>query len=85
MDTFVHTFLALGSLMGAYYAGKHFGRSAVLDNAIIFLLDKLEKDGFIATKKDKDGEKDLIPISTIVAKALRDASKVSPKKVKEGY
>jgi hypothetical protein len=29
--------------------------------------------------KDKDGEKDLIPISTVVAKALRDASKVSPK------
>ena len=37
------------------------------------MLDKLEHDGFIAVKKDKDGEKDLIPISEIIAKATRDA------------
>ena len=37
------------------------------------MLEKLEHDGYIAVKKDKDGEKDLIPISEIIAKALRDA------------
>ena len=37
------------------------------------MLEKLENDGFIAVKKDKDGEKDLIPISEIIAKATRDA------------
>ena len=79
MDTFVHTFLALGSLIGAYYAGKHFGRSAVLDNAVIFLLDKLEKDGFIATGLDMDGDKELIPVSELIAKALRESKKMTKK------
>ena len=33
----------------------------------------VDNDGFIAVKKDKDGEKDLIPISEVIAKATRDA------------
>ena len=35
------------------------------------MLDKLERDGFIATKLDKDGDKELILISEVVAKALK--------------
>ena len=41
------------------------------------MLDKLESDGFIYTTTDKDGEKELIPISEVIAKTLRDAIKSS--------
>jgi hypothetical protein len=38
-------------------------------------LDKLEQDGFIATEVDANGEKELIPVSQLVANALVDAKK----------
>jgi hypothetical protein len=38
------------------------------------MLDKLEADGYIYTATDKDGDKELIPISEIIAKTLRDAN-----------
>ena len=79
MDPFIHTVIACGTIATAFFVGRYFAGRKHFEDAIVTCLDKLERDGFIATKKDKDGEKDLIPISTIVAKALRDASKVSPK------
>ena len=84
MDALVHTFLAVGTMFGAFYAGKHIGRLTVPDKFITFLLDKLEKDGYILTETDKDGEKELIPVSEVIAKALREASKISSKNAKEG-
>ena len=47
--------------------------SMFFDEIASKMLEKLEHDGYIAVKKDKDGEKDLIPISEIIAKATRDA------------
>ena len=44
MDALVHTFLAVGTMFGAFYAGKHIGRLTVPDKFITFLLDKLEKE-----------------------------------------
>ena len=41
------------------------------------MLEKLEEDGFIYTTTDKDGDKELIPISEIIAESLRDAIKSS--------
>ena len=79
MDALVHTLLAVGSMLGAFYAGKYINRSTVSDKAITFLLDKLEKDGYIFTETDKDGEKELIPVSEVIAEALREASKISSK------
>ena len=79
MDALVHTLLAVGSMLGSFYAGKYVNRLAVSDKVITFLLDKLEKDGYIFTETDKDGEKELIPVSEVIAKALREASKISSK------
>jgi hypothetical protein len=33
------------------------------------MLDRLEKDGFVRTITDKDGEKELVPISEIIKKS----------------
>ena len=50
------------------YVGK------IVEKAIGNTLDNLEKEGLILTKEDKDGEKDIIPVSEIIAKAMRDAT-----------
>ena len=73
MDPTIHTII-VGLVIGlAYHAGRYFGNKKVCEDAISTCLDKLERDGYLAVKKDKDGEKDMIPISEIVAEALRDA------------
>ena len=73
MDPTLHTIIAVGSLFGAYHLGRFLTHRSLFDEIASKMLEKLENDGFIAVKKDKDGEKDLIPISEIIAKATRDA------------
>ena len=73
MDATLHTIIAVGALASAYHLGWFLGKKRLFDEIAIKMLDKLENDGFIAVKKDKDGEKDIIPISEIIAKATRDA------------
>ena len=77
MDPFIHTLIAVGSLFGAYYLGRFLykkeGRD--IDDIVSALLEKLERDGFVAVEKDKDGEKELVPISEVVAKSIKEAKK----------
>ena len=73
MDPTLHTIIAVGALFGAYHLVKFLTHRSLFDEIASKMLEKLEHDGFIAVKKDKDGEKDLIPISEIIAKATRDA------------
>ena len=75
MDAFTHTLLAVGFLAAFYFVGQYFARKdddIVAEEAVDFLLHLLEKDGFIKTIKDKDGERELIPISEIVTDAVRN-------------
>ena len=72
MDETLHTFIAVGCMIGAYWWGKYSAGNS-RENLLTNMLDKLEKDGFIATKTDSNGEKDLIPINELIAKATRDA------------
>ncbi len=81
MDTYIHTMIATGCLAAAYYAGKYVSGKNMIENVIASLLESLEKDGFIATALDKDGDKELIPVSELIAKALRESKKLT-KKVK---
>ena len=71
MDSLTHTIIAVGSLAISFYLGGYLKSRSVFDLIAYRMLDKLEKDGFIATKIDKDGEKELITISEVVAKALK--------------
>jgi len=73
MDEITHSLVATGMLAVAYYCGRFFAKRSLVEGIIESMLDNLEKDGLIAIKKSKDGEKDIIPISEVVAKALRDA------------
>ena len=56
-----------------YYAGRYLAKKSLVENIIENVLESLEKDGLIATRTDKDGEKEIIPISDIIAKAVKDA------------
>ena len=64
-------------MAGCYYAGHFLATKNMFESIISKMLDKLEADGFIYTTTDKDGDKELIPISEIIATSLRDAIKSS--------
>ena len=77
MDPILHTVIAAGCMAGCYYAGHFLAKKNMFEPIISKMLDKLEADGFIYTATDKDGDKELIPISEVIAKTLRDAIKSS--------
>ena len=76
MDILTHTIIAVGSLAGFFYSGVFLGKKnatrELADDMVSYTLDMLERDGLVRTEM-KDGEKELIPISEIVADALRNA------------
>ena len=78
MDAYLHTALAMGAIGAAYYAGHYF---SVVNVEIIVgsMLETLEKEGFIATSLDKDGDKELVPISELIADAVKDSKKLLDK------
>ena len=67
MDSLTHTIIAVGSLSASYYLGAYLKSKSVFDDIVGSMFDKLEKDGFIATKTDKDGDKELVTISEVLA------------------
>ena len=77
MDTYIHTIIATGCLAAAYYIGKYVSGKNMIENIIETLLETLEKEGFIATSLDKDGDKELVLVSEMIAKALRESKKMT--------
>ena len=74
MDPLLHTLIAVGCMVGCNYAGHFFASRNMFEPIISKMLDKLEADGYIYTKTDEDGDKELIRISEIIAKTLREAN-----------
>ena len=75
MNVYIHTIIAVLPMIAVYLAGKHWGRESFVGDVVDNLISKLDKDGFIRTETDEDGEVELVPISEVVAKSLRDAYK----------
>ena len=75
MDEYTHTLLAIACMYATYLLGRYSEKRSTVENAIGHTLDSLEKEGPILTRTDKKGEKDIIPVSEIIAKATRDAIK----------
>ena len=77
MDALTHTFLAVAALVVFYFAGEYSGKKRISSNKVEDVVDHtlsmLEREDFIRTETDKDGDRELIPISEVVAEALRDA------------
>ena len=77
MDVFTHTALAVGSLLGFFLVGEWIGRKKktddVLERTVALTIETLERDGFIRTEIDQDGDVELIPISELITDAVKDA------------
>ena len=73
MDPILHTAIALGCMAGCFYAGHFLATRNMFEPLISKMLDKLEADGYIYTKTDKDGEKELVTISEVLATFNRAA------------
>ena len=56
MDTFTHTLLALASMGACWAWGRYFSTKDIIEN----MLNLLERDGYIKTKLDEDGDKCLV-------------------------
>ena len=67
MDYLTHTIIAVGSLSASYYLGAYLKSKSIFEDVVSSMFDKLEKDGFIVTKTDKDGDKELVTISEVLA------------------
>ena len=65
MDVYLHTFLAVGCIAVAYYAGRHCTKLSVFEEVVENTLESLESGGYIRSKLDKDGDKELITIKEI--------------------
>ena len=76
MDPIIHSLVAVGCMAGFYYLGRWAGRND-LPTMIEGLIDMLESEGFIVTELDKNGEKELVPVSELIAKSLREYKKAS--------
>ena len=76
MDATLHTLIAVGCLVVSFYVGSFLATRGLLDKIVCQVLDRLESEGFIMTEKDEDGEKELIPVSELIAKALREAKNI---------
>ena len=76
MDVYLHTVLAMGAIGAAYYAGNYFS-TANVENIVGAMLETLEKEGFVETSLDKDGDKELVPISELVANAVKESKKTT--------
>jgi hypothetical protein len=76
MDVYLHTALAVGAIAAAYYGGR-WSVNDKLETIIGSMLDTLETEGFVATVLDKDGDKELVPISELIAKAVKEAKKTT--------
>ena len=77
MDVYIHTTLAMGVIAIAYYAGQYFSRTKDIEVVVDSLLDTLEKEGFVKTSMDECGDKEVIPISELVANAVKEAKKTT--------
>ena len=76
MDPITHTLLAVGSLLVFFFVGEWLGRKKgtddTLEATVALPLETLERDGFLKTEIDSDGEVELVPISELITDAVKD-------------
>ena len=65
VTTTVATTVTMIATIIAFYWGKHLGNKASVTKIVDSMLDKMEKDGFIKTKKNCLGQTELIPIKDL--------------------
>ena len=67
VTTTVATMVTMIATIIAFYWGKHLGNRVSVEQVIDSMLDKLEKDGYIKTKKNGLGQTELISIKDLTS------------------
>ena len=70
VTTTVATTVTMIATMIAFYWGKNQGSNQSVEKIVDTMLNKLEKDGYIKTKKNKNGEVELISIKDLTKDVL---------------
>lgn len=73
MNVYIHTIIAIACMLVAYFAGVYWNRKDLIDKIVNSFLITLEREGFIRTAIDNDGDRELVPISTVVAEEIRES------------
>ena len=73
MNVYLHTIISILLIFIAYLIGTGRGRESFVNDIVSNFLSTLDKEGFVRTETDEDGELELIPISEVVAESLREA------------
>ena len=71
MDAITHTLLAVVCMAGCYFWGRYLSKMDILENVVDTMFRTLEKQDFIRTVEDENGDKEFVPISEILAKNLK--------------
>ena len=71
MDVYTHTIIATSAIAVAYSLGRYVQNSTLHEKVVGWVLDKLEEDGFIQTRLDNSGDKELIKISEIIENHIK--------------
>ena len=75
MDSYTYALITLVCMMASYYFARYFTIRSSIEDIVAGMLERLEHEGFILTKTDKDGEKELIPGSEAIIDAVNAAVK----------
>ena len=62
MDMYLHTIIAVGLMYTTYLWGRYLTKNSIMEEIIEHMLSKLEKEGYIITQKDEDGDISLVKV-----------------------
>ena len=62
MDMYLHTIIAVGLMYSTYVWGRYLTKNSIMGEIIEHMLMKLEKEGYIITEKDEDGDISLVKV-----------------------
>ena len=75
MNPITYALITLICMIASFYFAKYFTVKSYFEDIVTNTLDRLESEGFILTKTDKDGEKELIPVSEAIVAAVNEIKK----------
>ncbi len=75
MNPITYALITLTCMIASFYSAKYFALKESFEEIVINVLDRLEIDGFILTKTDKDGEKELVKVSEAIIDAVNEVKK----------
>ena len=76
MTVYLLTIISILLIFIAYLIGTGRGRESFVNEIISNFISTLDKEGFVRTEPNEDGELEIIPISEVVAESLREAKKL---------